>query len=198
MYNKIYLYIKIYIKYKSINIYLYFWLCLVFAAASGLSLAAAGGGYPSLRCFSSRGRSWCRACAPGHAGLRNCRRGRSSPHPGLPGTGSAGAGGTGLAAPGPVALPCPLHWQADSYPLYRQGSPRNSLLMAWCRSRGGACGQTVSQPFLPFVMRSVFSLTCGSKPLRVWISYRSNSSMCTRGAPAGGGDFGSLLHNHLC
>ena len=42
------------------------------------------------------------------------------------------------------------------------------------------------------------SLTCGSKPLRVWISYRSNSSMCTRGAPAGRRDFRSLLCHHLC
>ena len=33
--------------------------------------------------------------------------------------------------------------------------------MAWCRSRAGACGQTVSQPFLPFVMRAVFHSRVG-------------------------------------
>lgn len=28
--------------------------------------------------------------------------------------------------------------------------------MVWCCSQGGACGQTVSQPFLPFVIRAFF------------------------------------------
>ena len=39
-----------------INLFIYFWLCWVFVGAQGLSLAAASGGYSSLRCagFSLR------------------------------------------------------------------------------------------------------------------------------------------------
>ena len=28
--------------------------------------------------------------------------------------------------------PCPLHWQADSYPLDHQGSPLTDFLCGWC------------------------------------------------------------------
>ena len=90
----------------------YLWLCWVFVSVRGLPLVAASGGHSSSRC----------------AGLSLSRL--------LPlrSTGSRRAGSV-VVAHGPSrpaacgifpdqgSNPCPLHWQADSQPLRRQGSP---------------------------------------------------------------------------
>ena len=91
---------------------IYFCLCWVFVSVRGLSLVAASGGHSS---------SWC-------AGLSLLRPLL------LQSTGSRRAGSV-VVAHGPSysaacgifpdqgSNPCPLHWQADSQPLYHQGSP---------------------------------------------------------------------------
>ena len=97
-------------------LFIYFWLCWVFVSVRGLPLVAASGGHSS---------SWC-------AGLSLSRPLL------LRSTGSRRAGSV-VVAHGPscsVACgifpdqgsnPCPLHWQADSQPLRRQGSPGSSV-----------------------------------------------------------------------
>ena len=97
-------------------LFIYLWLCWVFVSVWGLSLVAASGGHSSSRC----------------AGLSLSRPLL------LQSTGSRRAGSV-IVAYGPscsVACgilpdqgsnPCPLHWQADSQPLRRQGSPGSSI-----------------------------------------------------------------------
>ena len=99
--------------FKFVYLFIYFWLCWVFVSVHGLSLVAASGGHPSSRC----------------AGLSLSRP------PLLRSTGSRRAGSVVVAhgpscsaacgiLPDQGSNPCPLHWQADSQPLRRQGSPR--------------------------------------------------------------------------
>ena len=54
--------------------YIYFWLLWVFVAVHGLSLAAASGGYSSLRCadFSLRWLLLLRSMGSRHAGFSSC------------------------------------------------------------------------------------------------------------------------------
>ena len=92
--------------------FIYLWLCWVFVSVQGLSLVVASGGHSSSRC----------------AGLSLSRPLL------LRSTGSRRAGSV-IVAHGPSrsaargifpdqgSNPCPLHWQADSQPLHRQGSP---------------------------------------------------------------------------
>ena len=105
---------------KFIYLFIYPWLCWVFASVRGPSLVAASGGHSSSRC----------------GGLSSSRCGGLSLSRPLPlrSTGSRRAGSAVVAhAPScPAACgifpdqgsnPCLLHWQADSQPLRRQGSP---------------------------------------------------------------------------
>ena len=57
-----------------INSFIYFWLRRVFVAVCGLSLVAASGGYPSLRCagFSLRWRLLLRSTGSRRAGFSSC------------------------------------------------------------------------------------------------------------------------------
>ena len=94
------------------NLFIYFWLCWVFVSVRGLSLVVASGGHSSSLC----------------AGLSLSRPLL------LRSTGSRRAG-SAIVAHGPSCSTacgifpdqgsnlCPLHWQADSQPLYHQGGP---------------------------------------------------------------------------
>ena len=100
-----------------IYLFIYFCLCWVFISVRGLSLVAASGGHSSSRC----------------AGLSLSRPLL------LRTTGSRSAGSVVVAQwlscsaargifPDQGSNPCPLHWQADSQPLRRQGSPLHNRL----------------------------------------------------------------------
>ena len=94
-------------------IYIYFWLCWVFVSVWGLSLVVASGDHSS---------SWC-------AGLSLSRpillRSTSSRHAGsaVVAHGPSCSAACGIFPDQGLNL-CPLHWQADSQPLCRRGSPR--------------------------------------------------------------------------
>ena len=101
---------------KASYLFIYFWLCWVFVSVRGLSPVAASGGHSSSR-----------------------RAGLSLSWPLLlRSTGSRRAGSV-VVAHGPSCsaafgiLPdqgsnlCPLHCQADSQPLYHQGSPMSVI-----------------------------------------------------------------------
>ena len=105
---------------------LYFWLCWVFIAARGLPLVAASGGYSSLWCadfllwlllLQSTG-SRC-------AGFSSCGTwAQLSWHVGSVVVAHRLSCSTACGIfPDQRSNPCPLHWQADSYPLCHQGSP---------------------------------------------------------------------------
>ena len=127
------------------NLFIYFCLCWVFVAACGLSLVAASGGYSQLRHtgFSLRWLLLLWSMGSRHAGsvLLSC---------GLQSAGSvAVAQGLSCSAacgifPGQGSNPCPLHWQADSQPLCRQGSPLSFFLQSTVQvsslvGRGTSC-----------------------------------------------------------
>ena len=107
---------------KNIIYLFYFWLHWVFVAAHGLPLVVMSGGYSSLRCtgFSLW---WLPCCPRAQAlGFSGCSTRAQKLWP------------TGLVAPRQVRpswardRACvPLHWQANSPPLDRQGSLRVSF-----------------------------------------------------------------------
>ena len=92
--------------------------CVVSSLLCGLSLVAASGGYSSLWCmgFSSRWLLLLQSTGSRHAGFL-CSAGSVVMAHGLSCSAACGIfldWGSNL---------CPLHWQADSYPLHHQGSP---------------------------------------------------------------------------
>ena len=95
----------------------YFWLCWAFVAARGLSLVVSRVG-ATLRCgvWASHcgGFSCCGAQALGARASVVVAQGLSC---------SAACG----IFPDQGLNPCPLHWQADSYPMRHQGSPRRTV-----------------------------------------------------------------------
>ncbi|XP_049571910.1 uncharacterized protein LOC117196525 [Orcinus orca] len=100
-----------------INLFIYFWLCWVFVSVRGLSLVAASGGHSSSRC-AGLSLSWpllLRSTGSRYAGSVVVAHGPSC---------STACG----IFPGQGSNPCPLHWQADSQPLRRQGSPTSVFL----------------------------------------------------------------------
>ena len=94
-----------------------FWLPWVLAAVHGLSVGAKSKGYSLLWSGASHcsGFSCCRTRTLEHR-LRSC-----------------GAQTQLLCGiwnfPGWGQNPCPLHWQADSYPLHQQGHPKKAILV---------------------------------------------------------------------
>ena len=88
-------------------LFIYLWLCWVFVSVRGLSLVAASGGHSSSRCA---GLSLSRPLLLRSAGSVTVAHGPSC---------STACG----ILPDQGSNPCPLHWQADSQPLRRQGSP---------------------------------------------------------------------------
>ena len=107
MYSFIYLSI-----YLFIYLFIYFWLCWVFVSVRGLSLVAASGGHSSSRCA---GLSLSRSLLSRSTGSRRAGSVVVAHGPSR----SAACG----IFPDQGSNPCPLHWQADSQPLRRQGSP---------------------------------------------------------------------------
>ena len=98
------------------SLFIYFWLCWFFVSVWGLSLVAASGGHSSSQC----------------AGLSLSRPLLLwSPSSRRTGSVVVAHGPSGSAAcgifPDQGSNLCPLHWQADSYPLRHQGSPVISL-----------------------------------------------------------------------
>ena len=94
-------------------LFIYFWLCWVFVTVRGLSPVAASRGHSSSRC-AGLSLSWSlllRSTGSRRAGSVAVVHGPSC---------SAACG----ILPDQGSNPCPLHWQADSQPLRRQGSPR--------------------------------------------------------------------------
>jgi hypothetical protein len=94
-------------KKKNFIYLLSFWLHWMLSAASGLSVAVGSGGCSPEQCTGCRvhGLQWL-----WHTSLAVVERGLSCPM----------ACGIFLEQ---GLNPCPLHWQADSYPLCHQGSP---------------------------------------------------------------------------
>ena len=90
----------------------HFWLRWVFVAVGGLSLVAASRSYSSLQCLASPcgGCSCCRARGSRLADFSSCGYRLSC---------SVACG----ILPDQGSNPCPLNWQADSYPLDHQGNP---------------------------------------------------------------------------
>ena len=93
-------------------LFIYIWLCWVFVSVWGLSPVAASGGHSSSRCagLSLSRLLLLRSTGSRHAGSVIVAHGPSR---------SAACG----IFPDQGSNPCPLHWQADSQPLYHQGSP---------------------------------------------------------------------------
>ena len=87
--------------------WVYFWLHWIFIAALRLSLAAPPGGAQASHCSSF---SCCRARGPSSALVVHQLRCFEE-------QGIFSNQGSNL---------CPLHWQADSYPLHHQGSPETT------------------------------------------------------------------------
>ena len=101
------------------KLFIYLWLCWVFVSVGGFSLVAVSGGHSSLRC-AGLSLSWpllLRSTGSRRAGSAIVAHGprRSAACGILPNQGSN---------------PCPLHWQADSQPLYHQGSPNSPILIS--------------------------------------------------------------------
>ena len=93
-------------------LFIYLWLCWVFISVQGLSPVAASGGHSSSWCAGLL-LSWpllLRSTVSRRAGSVVVAHGPSC---------SAACG----ILPDQGPNPCPLHWQADSQPLRRQGSP---------------------------------------------------------------------------
>ena len=126
--------------YLFIYLFIYFWLCWVFVSVWGLSLVAASGGHSSSRC-AGLSLSWPLL---------------------LWSTGSRRAGSV-VVAHGPSCSmacgifpdqgsnPCPLHWQADSQPLYHQGSPVHPFF-----TQHGFCG--------PWKWNTIFKICLKAPP----------------------------------
>ena len=89
-----------------------FWLCWVFVALRGLSLGVASGAALKLQCLRLSVR-WL---------LSSQSTGARSVAPGVAARGLSCPMECGIF-PVQGSKPCPLHWQADSYPLCHQGSP---------------------------------------------------------------------------
>ena len=100
---------------------IHFWWWQAFTAVCGLSLAAVSGGYSALRCtgFSLRWRLLLQSTGSGAWASAVVAKGFSC---------SAACG----VFPDQGSNPCPLHWQADSYPLHHRGSPLRGIL--WRRT----------------------------------------------------------------
>ena len=106
--------------------FIYFWLLWVFVAACRLSLVEANGSHSSLWCMSfsllwllllrSSG-SRVQASVVAARGLSSC----SSTWVGYQAHGLSCSVARGIF-PDQGSNRCPLHWQADSYPLYQQGN----------------------------------------------------------------------------
>ena len=91
---------------------IYLWLCWVFVSARGLSLVAASRGHSSSRCA---GPSLSRPLLLRSTGSRRAGSVIVAHGPSC----SAACG----ILPDQGSNPCALHWQTDSQPLCRQGSP---------------------------------------------------------------------------
>ena len=107
-------------------IYIYFWPCWVFVSVQGPSLVVASGGHSSSRCV---GLSLSRPLLLRSTGSRRAGSVVVAHGPSC----SAAYG----IFPDQGSNPCPLHWQADSEPLRRQGSRAAFLTKAilkegWC------------------------------------------------------------------
>ena len=100
----------------TLYLFIYFWLCWGFVSVPGLSLVAASGGHSSSRCA---GLSLSRPLLLRSTGSRRAGSVVVAHGPSC----SAACG----IFPDQGSNPCPLHWQADSQPLRRQGSPRRLL-----------------------------------------------------------------------
>ena len=100
-------------------LFIYFWLCWVFVSVRGLSLVAASGGHSSSRCagLSLSRPLLSRSTSSRRAGSVVVAHGLSC---------SAACG----IFPDQGSNLCPLHWQADSQLLLRQGSPRGWVYLA--------------------------------------------------------------------
>ena len=107
-----FLILKIFI-YLFIYLFIYFWLHWVFVAVHGLSLVAASRGYSSLRCtgFSLQWLLLLWSTGSRRAGFSSC------------GSQAQLFMACGIFPDQGLNL-CPLHWQADSYPLHHRGSLR--------------------------------------------------------------------------
>ena len=116
----------IYINYLLIYLLIYFWLCWVFIAAHRLSLVATSGGYTFLW-WGSFSLQWLLLFTSGVAA------------PELSCTSTYGI------FPYQRSDLCPLHWQADSYPLDHQGSPHLASFISQ-RSLLAATGVLLSPP----------------------------------------------------
>ena len=104
-----------------INLFIYLWLRWVFVSVLGLSLVVASGGHSTSRCagLSLSRPLLLRSTGSRHAGSVVVAHGPSC---------SAACG----IFPDQGLNPCPLHWQADSQPLRRQGSPKVLLFNLHC------------------------------------------------------------------
>ena len=102
----------IFFLFKKFLILIYFWLCGVFTAAQGLSLVAASGAYSSLQPMGFS-RLWLLLLQSTGSGVQ-----------------ASGVVVRGLSCSAACGIfpeqgpnPCPLHWQANSWPLDHKGSP---------------------------------------------------------------------------
>ena len=112
IYMCIYVYICVCVYTLFLKKFIYLWLCWVFVSVRGLSLVVASGGHSSSRCS---GLSLSRPLSLQKTGSRRAGSVMVTHGPSC----SAACG----IFPDQGSNPCPLHWQADSQPLHRQGSP---------------------------------------------------------------------------
>ena len=113
-------------------LFIYLWLCWVFVSVRGLSLVAASGGHSSSRCA---GLSLSRPLLLRSTGSR--RAGSVVVVHGLSCSAACGI------FPDQGSNPCPLHWQADSQPLRRQGSPINAHFKFYFSNHIHVCFLTI-------------------------------------------------------
>ena len=101
-------------------LFVYFWLCWVPVSVRGLSLVAASGGHSSSRCagLSLSRPLLLRSTSSRRAGSVVMAHGPSC---------SAACG----IFPDQGSNLCPLHWQADSQPMYHQGSPGANFIQVF-------------------------------------------------------------------
>ena len=117
---------------------IYFCLRWVFVAARRLSLVVASRGYSLLQCtgFSLQWPLLLQSMGSKHAGFSSCgtwvsvvvAHGLQSAGSVVVVHGSNCSKACGIL-PDQGSNPCPLHWQADSYPLCHQGRPLLSLFL---------------------------------------------------------------------
>ena len=103
--------------YLFIYLFTYLWLCWVFVSVRGLSPVAASGGHSSSQCT---GLSLSRPLLLQSIGSR-CAGSVIVAH------GPSCSTARGIF-PDQGSNLCPLHWQADSQPLHRQGSPISNFI----------------------------------------------------------------------